>query len=158
MLVLRLSDPVYSWIISDAVVGCVNHNHLVVLVRSVLRNPITVKHTKASDSSSDSFFGLRSQVSGGFQLVDTDAGGFSADDTLGDWSLPATPSDSNPVDDVAVLGLVAEFSGFVGSGWFVGPGDDGHLPVLPSSDSEDEGHDIRLLLPPYLFQIFVRTH
>ena len=48
-------------------------------------------------------------------MVDTDRGRFSGDDTLGDGSLSSSSSDSDPVDDVALFGLVAEFAGLVGS-------------------------------------------
>ena len=69
--------------------------------------------------------------SGWLELVDTLVDWFTVDNTLANWSLSATSSDSNSVDDVALLGLVTELSGLVESAWSVNLVDDGELSVFP---------------------------
>ena len=39
--------------------------------------------------------------------------GLSVNDSLGDWSLSATSSDSDSVDDISLLGLISELSGLI---------------------------------------------
>lgn len=91
-------------------------------------------------------------------MVNTDGSGLSADNTLWHWSLSSSSSDSNSVDNITILGLVAESSGFVGPGGVVDSSNDGKLSVFPSSDSHDESHEIRLLLSPEFFEILVGSH
>ena len=67
----------------------------------------------------------------GLELVDTLVNGLAVNDTLGDGSLAASSSDSDSVDHVALLGLVAELSGLVGSAGSVDLVNDGELSVLP---------------------------
>lgn len=152
------SNPVDSGIISDAVMSWVDHDDLEVFVGSVLSNPIAVQYSETSQSSANSFLGLWPEVSGGLELINTNRGWLSSDDSLGDRSLSSTSSDSNSVDDVALFGLEAEFASFVGSGWLVDSVDDWQLPVLPGPDTENEVHQVRLFLPPELFEIFVGAH
>lgn len=158
MLVLGSGDPVDSWIVSDGVMGWVDKNDLIVFVGSVLGNPVTVQDSESLEGSAGSLLSLGSEVSGGLQLIDTNRGWLSSDDTLGDWSLPATSSNSDSVDDIAVFGLESQSSGFVGSGRLVGPVDDWQLSVLPSPDSENEVHSVGLFLPPEFFEILVGSH
>ena len=158
MFVVRIGNPVDSSIVSDTVMGRVTTNDLVVLVSSVLSNPVTVQHPKSSQSTTHTLLSLRPEVTGWLELVDTDRSRLTANNTLGDWSLPASSSDSGPVDDVTFFGLEAKFSGLVDSGRVVDPADDGELSVLPGPDSEDEVHEIRLFLPPKFFEILVGSH
>ena len=96
--------------------------------------------------------------SGLLDLSDTLVDGLTADNSLVDWSLSSSSSDSNSVDNVSLLGLESEGSGLLSSGWSVDLVADGELSVLPGSDSEDESHNIRLLLSPELLEVFVGTH
>ena len=67
----------------------------------------------------------------GLELVDTLVNGLAVNDTLGDGSLAATSSDSDSVNHVALLGLVAELSGLIGAAGSVALVNDGELSVLP---------------------------
>ena len=158
MLVLGSGDPVDSGVVSDGIVSGVDEDDFVILVGSILGDPVAVEYSESLEGSSGSLFGLGPEISSGLELVDTDGRGLSADDTLGDGSLSATSSDSDSVDDVAVFGLETESSGLVGSRRLVGSVDDGQLSVLPGSDSEDEVHGIGLFLSPEFFEIFVGSH
>lgn len=158
VFLVGLGDPADVGVVSDGVVGGINTDDFVVFVGSVLGDPVAVEHSESSQSSADPLLSLGSEVAGGLELVDTDWGGLSSDDTLGDGSLSASSSDSGSVDDVALLGLEAEFTGLVGTGGVVDAGDDGELSVLPGAYSEDEVHEVGLFLPPQLFQIFVGSH
>lgn len=155
---LGSSDPVDSGVVSDGIMSWVHENDLIVLVDTVLADPIAVQDSESSKSSPNSFLGLWSKISCWLELVDTDWGGLSADNTPVHWSLSASSSDPNSVDNEAILGLIAEFSGLVGSGGVINTGDDGELSVLPGPNSHKESHDVTLLLAPKFFQILVDTH
>lgn len=113
MLLVGLGNPVDSRIVADGVVGGVSEDNLEVFVGAVLGNPIGVEHSEATQGSANSLFGLGPEVSGRLELVDSDRSGLTSDDTLGDGSLSSTSSDADSVDNITLLGLVAEFAGLV---------------------------------------------
>jgi hypothetical protein len=97
------------------VVG-VYKDDFVELVCSVLSNPVRVEDSKISASLSDSVLSDGSVRSPGLELVDTLVNGLSVNNTLANGSLSSTSSDSDSVDDIALLSLVSELPGLVGSG------------------------------------------
>lgn len=115
VLLVASSDPVNSGVVADGVVGGISKDDLEVFVGSVLGNPVGVEDSQTSQSSADSLLGLGPEVSGGLELVDTDGSRLAGDNTLGHGSLSSTSSDADSVDDVSLLGLVAEFAGLVGA-------------------------------------------
>lgn len=72
VLVLGSGDPVHSRVVPDGVVSGVNEDDFVVLVDTVLADPVAVQDSESSQSSADSFLGLGSKISGWLELVDTD--------------------------------------------------------------------------------------
>jgi len=158
VLVDTVADPVDSGVLSDDFVGGVDHDDLEVFVGGVLTSPVRVEDSKTTNSSADSLFGDISQISGELELDNTLTGGLTVDYTLGDGFLSAASSNSDSVDNVTLLLLVSQSSGFIRSGGSGASVDGGQLSELPSSDSENEAHDIRLLSLPKLFKIFVGTH
>jgi len=115
VLVLGGGDPVDSSVSSDSLVVGVNKDDFEELVGSVLANPVRVEDSEVSASSADSLLSDGSVGSGRLELVDTLVDGLSVNNTLGNGSLSATSSDSNSVDDITLLGLVAELSSLVDS-------------------------------------------
>ena len=95
---------------------------------------------------------------GRLELVDTFISWLTVDLSLVDWSLSASSSDSDSVDDIALLSFESELSCLVWSGRPVAFVDDWELSVFPGSDSEKESHDIRLFLTPKFFKILVCSH
>ena len=78
--------------------------------------------------------------------------------TLGNRPLAATASHTDTVDNIALLGLVAELAGLMGTSG-AGAADDGlTLTVFPAADTENESHDVRLLLPPQLVNVLESTY
>jgi hypothetical protein len=67
-------------------------------------------------------------------LVDTLVLWLTVDNTLVIWSLAATSADSDTVDNISLLSLVAKLVGLVGTGWSVDALDLVALTILPSSD------------------------
>ena len=59
-----------------------------------------------------------------------------------DWSLTATSTDSNTIDDVSLLPFEAELACLVGSSGMVALVDDGELSIFPRADSEEESHHV----------------
>ena len=130
-LVLGGSDPVNSGVSGDGLVVGVDKDDLVELEGSVLADPVGVEDSQVSAASSNSVLSSSSVRSVGLELVDTLVNGLSVDNTLGDGSLAATSSDSDSVNHVALLGLVAELSGLIGAAGSVALVNDGELSVLP---------------------------
>lgn len=131
VLVFVGGNPVDSWVSSDGLVVWINEDDFVEFVSSVLTDPVRVEDSEVSASLSDSVFSDSSVGSLGLELVDTLVNGLSVDDTLANWSLSSSSSDSNSVDDIALLSLVAELSGLVGSRGSGDLVDDGKLSVFP---------------------------
>ena len=67
-------------------------------------------------------------------MVDTLVLWLTVDNTLVIWSLAATSADSDTVDNISLLSLVAKLVGLVGTGWSVDALDLVALTILPSSD------------------------
>ena len=155
VLVDRCTDPVHSSVTTDGLVGRINQNDLKVLVGSVLRDPVRVEDSQVGAFASDSLFGNRLGRSLKFELVHTLVNGLAVGGTLGGHSLAVTSSNTDSVDNKALLGLVAETTGLVRAGGRVGSVDDVQLTVLPASDAEKETEDIRLLLLEKFFQILL---
>ena len=130
-LVLVGSNPVNSGVTGDSLVLGVNKDDFEELEGSVLADPVRVEDSEVSAASSDSLLSNSSVGSARLELVDTLVDGLTVNDTLGDWSLSTTSSDSDSVDHVSLLGLVSELSGLVGTTGSVTLVNDGELSVFP---------------------------
>ena len=92
------------------------------------------------------------------KLTDTHVSGLSVDASLSHWALTSTSADTGSVDDVTLLGFVSETAGLVRSTRARALVGDGKLSELPGSDSENESHNVSLLLSPKFFEILVGSH
>lgn len=79
-------------------------------------------------------------------------------DTLGNSLLSVTSLHSDSVHNVTLLGLVTESVSLIWSRWLACSVDSWELSVFPCSKSENESHDIRLLLIPELLKVLVCSH
>jgi len=154
----RIDDPVDAGVVSDSVVSRIDQNNLIKFVCAVLAHPVAVEHSKPSNFPTNAFFRNGPEIPCRLELIDTHGSGLASDDALGNGSLATSSTDSNSVDHVPILGLIAEFASLIGTRRTAGPVDDGQLPELPSPDSQNEVHDIGLLTPPEFFQVFVGAH
>ena len=157
-LVFIGGNPVDSGVTGHGLVVGVNKDHLEELEGAVLTNPVRVENSEVSAASGDSLLSGGAVRAAGLELVDTLVDGLAVDDALGDGSLAATSSNSDSVDHVALLGLVAELSGLVDAAGSVNLVDHGELSVLPGSHSEHEAEHVALLLSPQLLKILVSAH
>ena len=158
VLLLVGDDPVDARISSDGLVEGVDHDHFVEFVGSILSHPVRVEDSQVSASLSNSFLSDGSVGSSRLELSDTLVDWLSVNDTLGNGLLSSSSSDSNSIDDISLLSLVAHLSGLLNSGRSGASVDGGELSVFPGSDSEHESQHIRLLLFPKFFQVLVGTH
>jgi len=78
--------------------------------------------------------------------------------TLGNGLFAVTPPDTDAVDEVTLLGFVAETTGLVWAGRTGSTMDNVQLAVLPAPNAEEKSEDIRLLLLVELSNILVRAH
>lgn len=116
MFVSWVTDPVDLRIPTDGLVEGVDADHLVELESRVLGNPVGVEDTKRfSDASTNSFLSDSLEITFWLQLVDTMVLGLTVSGTLWRLLLSATTSDTNTVDDKALLGLVTQTAGFLWS-------------------------------------------
>ena len=158
-LVDGVANPVDAGITADGLVCRVDENDFVVLVYTVLVDPVGlvvgepsqhsrrpqyavsrpllpthVQNTKTTASPCNSLFGNAPQASLELELVYTLVGGFTKGSTLGSLLFPSTSANSDSVDDVSLLGLVTQSASLVGSRRSGCSVDDIELTVLPASD------------------------
>jgi hypothetical protein len=126
-------------------------------VKAYLVNPVRVEDAEVASSTTNTLFGNRAQVTGELEVGDTLVGGLTVHDTLRNWSLSGASSDTDTVDDVTLLSLVAQSTSFVGAGWARSSVDRGKLAVLPASNAKQEAKHVGLLLLPKFFQVLVGT-
>jgi len=107
VLVDSVADPVDSGVVSDSLVSSIDHDDFVIFISSILSNPVRVEDSQTTNLSTNSFLSNGLEVSGELELNDTLVGWLTADDTLSDWLLTASSSDSNSVDNVTLLVLVS---------------------------------------------------
>ena len=128
----------------------VNEDNFVVLVNTILVNPVRVQDTQVTASLADTLLRYTSQTSLGLEVVDTLADGLAVGSTykiqlqklfpltspskrtLGDLLLAVTPPDTDTVDNVALLGLVAKTTSLVRARGARSTVDDVQLAVLPA--------------------------
>lgn len=115
-LVDGLADPVNTGIAANSLVLRVNADDLEVLVGGVLVDPVGVQDTQVGAAAANTLFSSGAQSTLVLELVDTLVGGLAVGGTLGNRALAATAADTDAVDDVALLGLVAETTSLVGAG------------------------------------------
>lgn len=155
VLVDGVADPVDPGVVADGVVVGVNQDHLEELVAAVLVDPVAVEDPQVAADTADALLGDRAQVALGLDLVDTVVGGLAVDNALVVLALAVAAAHANPVDDVALLGLVAQAAGLVRAGRPGGPVDHGQVPELPDADALQEAQDVALLLLPQLLEVLV---
>lgn len=158
VLVHGPGDPVDLGITTDGVVGGIDHDDLEVLVGGILGNPVGVQHTETSHATANTFLSDGLQTTVRLQLVDTMALGLTVCATLGDWAFAATTTHTNAEDREALLGLVAQATSLVWSGWPWGTVELGQLAVLPDADTQQIAHDIALLLTVQFLHVTIGSH
>jgi len=115
VLVNRVDNPADARITTDRLVLGVDENDFKVLVGRILVDPVGVEDAEVGATTTDSFFGGGAEGSLVLELVHTLVGRFTECSTLRHRLLAATTSNTNSVDDIALLGLVAETTSLVWS-------------------------------------------
>ena len=128
----RVADPVDAGIPADGLVLGVDEDDLEVLVGRVLVDPVGVQDTQVGAATADTLLSGGAQSTLVLELVDTLVGGLAymelvlfqvfrakskhtVGGTLGSGPLAATATDTDTVDDIALLGLVTETTSLVGA-------------------------------------------
>jgi hypothetical protein len=144
VLVDGVDDPVDARVAADGLVLGVDQDDLVVLVGRVLVDPVGVQDAEVGAAAADTLLGGRLERALVLQLVDTLVGRLACvleeigsvvrsiapcaialhrgiwvvltvSGTLGGGPLAATTADTHAVDNIALLGLVAEAASLVGA-------------------------------------------
>lgn len=158
VLVNRVDDPVDSRVVADLRMGRVDENHLIVFHGGILVDPVAVEDTKVGVFAPDLLLRDALKVALELELVNTLVLGLSEDHPTMVLSLSSASSDPGPDDHIALLGLVPQSVGLVGASRAVAGNDVGPLAVLPRPHAEKEAESIRLLVPPQLLEVLVRSH
>ena len=157
VLVNTSNNPVDTGIAADGLVRRINHDNLEVLESSILSNPERVEDTEVTAALSSTLLSNATEGASSLDTLDTLVDGLTVDDTLGVLTLGGTTGDTDTVEDIALLGLVAHAASLIGASSLAALHDRGELAVLPGTETRDEAHDIGLLLSPKLFKILVGT-
>jgi len=138
-----------------------DEDDLVVLVHSVLVDPVRVQDPQVGTSTTDTLLGGGLETSLELEVVDTLPDGLTVGGTcvsshrtsvhpslhrfstarltLGSGPLPVSPPDPDSVDDESLLGLVSQPPGLVGPRRPGSPVDDRELTVLPTTTGRGRG-------------------
>ena len=111
----------------------VDEDDLVVLVHTVLVDPVRVQDTKVAAPLADTLLSYTLKATLWLEVVDTLADGLAVGRTLGDVFLAVAPADTDAVDDIALLGLVAKAASLVGARGAGCAVDNVQLAVLPAA-------------------------
>lgn len=111
-----VADPVDAGITANGLVLGVNEDDLEVLVGGVLVDPVGVQDAQVSAAAANTLLSSGAQSTLVLELVYTLVGGLAVGGTLGGRALATTAADTDAVDDVTLLGLVAETAGLVRAG------------------------------------------
>lgn len=134
-LVDSVADPVDASIAADGLVLGVDEDDLEVLVGGVLVDPVGVQDTQVGAATANTLLSGSTESALVLELVDTHVGGLACSrkqirlgsnpsktkivhtvgGTLRSGSLTTTASHTDTVDNIALLGLVAETTSLVGA-------------------------------------------
>lgn len=106
VLVNGVDNPADSRVSSDSIVRWVDGNDFVVLVYTVLVDPVTVQNSQISTLSSNSLLSSASQASLVLEVVYTMVHWLSVCSSLGNMLLTVTTTNSDSVDNESLLGSV----------------------------------------------------
>jgi hypothetical protein len=158
VLVDRVDDPVDARVVTDLLMGRVNHDDLVVLVDCILVDPVGVEDAHVGVFASHLLLGNTLQVALELEVVDTLVLGLTEDHTTVVLTLTSTTTNSNTNYHVSLLGLVPETVSLFRTSRSVDTGHFGALTVLPRTNTKKKSQSITLLVTPKLFHILVSTH
>lgn len=158
VLVNGVDDPVDSGIVTDLLMGWVNHDNLIVFHSRILVDPVGVQDTQVGISASSLLLGNILEIALELQLSDTLVLGLTEDHTTVILSFTSSSADTSTDDDIPLLGLVTKAVGLVSTGGMVARQNVGTLTVFPSTNTTQESEGVRLLVAPDLFHILVSTH
>ena len=157
-LVDGVDDPVDAGVAADGLVRGIDEDDLEVLVGRVLVDPVRVKDAQVSALAANTLLSGGLEGTLVLELVDSVSTGLAEGGTLGNRLLATTTADADTVDDVSLLGLVSQTTGLIGARRAGSAVDDVQLAVLPAANTQQEAHDIRLLLLGQLLEILVGSH
>lgn len=158
VLVHGVGDPVDARVTADGLVLRVNTDDLEVLVHTILVHPVRVEHAEVSGLAADTLLGKHTERAVGLELVDTLTHGLTIGGTLGGVLLAVATAHTHTVDNVSLLGLVAETACLVRARGARSTVDHVELAELPATDTQEEAEDVALLFLVELLEVLVGTH
>jgi len=154
----RTADPVDLRVTTDSGVRGVDHDNLKELEGTILSNGIRVEDAEVHATSTSAHLSDGAEVVGAGHAQDPLIAGLAPDDSTVCRTTAATTTDADTINDIALLGLVAEHTSLVGAGGASSAVHDRQVAELPAAHTSKEAHHIALLLLPKLTDETVCTH
>ena len=148
-----VADPVDGWVVLDGGVVWIDEDALVVLVSTILVDPVGVEEPEGWKSLTSLVLGESLEGKLWSKLVDMVGPVLAIKTVLGSNTPSATLADTDAVHHVTLLGLVAEPAGLIWAGWVGKPDKLWELAVFPAPKAEKVAHDIALLLGPKFTEV-----
>lgn len=154
-----LTDPVDLGIVPNGVVSVVDQDDLVIRVHVVVSHLIGIKDARICALLSSKLLGRSLVVERRLNLMNTSIDTLTTGVTVvisGAHRIPLL--NTHVVDEVALLGLVAQLPGSLQEGGSLLPVNLVPLPGLYYSESQDVSHDIALALPVDFSENLCKSH
>jgi len=104
-----VADPVDARIVADHAVGRIDQDHLEELVHAIGADPVRVEHAQIAAATADALLGKVAEGAAEGHVVDgTGRLGLAIDNALVNGPLAVATANTDTVDNVSLLGLVAQ--------------------------------------------------
>ena len=154
----RLADPVDLRVTTDGRVRGIDHDDLEELEGTILTDGVRVENTKVHATGTSAHLSDGAKVVGAGHAQDPLVAGLAPHDSTVSGTTTATTADTHAVNDVALLGLVAEHTSLVRTGGARNTVNNRQVTKLPATNTSKEAHHIALLSFPELTDETVCTH
>lgn len=178
MLLDWIADPIDLWIATDCVVVWIDADDFEVFVSGILCDPVWVQDTETSHTTTNTFLKLdqyeynapfckqwsiphlsnRLQFSVWLQLVDTMALGLAVSASLVYWTLAASTTNADAIDEESLLCTISQATCLVRARWTWSTMESRQLTILPAANAQQVSQDIALFLAIQLLNVTICTH
>ena len=147
------ADPVEPRVFLHRRVRRIHHDHFVELVGGVFVHPVGVEDAQSATATSSTLFRHAAKVSCELELRDALMHWLTIHLSFVHRTLAAATAHAHAVHHDALLGLVSQPTGLVGTRRTRHAHDRRQLAVFPASHPQQEPQHVALLLPPQLFHV-----
>lgn len=147
------ADPVEPRVLLHRRVRRIHHDHFVELVGGIFVHPVGVEDAQSAAATSSTLFRHAAQVACELELRDALMHRLPIHLSFVHRTLAAATAHAHAVHHDALLGLVSQPTGLVGTRRTRHAHDRRQLAVFPAAHAQQEPQHVALLLPPQLFHV-----